>query len=443
MRYGYVYGALASVSDLASHCNELADPIQLKSLVRLCTTEWHGLLSEAEAHGSDVAAQLLAANTGESGGESALLRCYERLMCERLHARVEAGTSDPVAFAVFDPIPLPGVVLARRVALMGLIKEACSAFFFGDLLRGTLELMANAQGSFGLVLSHSLDAGGEVVFASRGQTMSIAFYPALGCVTFGSEAAATKVCMGMKNSAPKPPKPPKCTGPDPETEEALSFRFDLDDVAGEVVLLRWGEVPQPPAMAHGASSGILTGGPGTRHLLCCAGHDREAVEVCRLSGGDGNSGGGWWRKAGAEGAVERSAQRVLLCVNIVQHGEQVSMWQRRLQLDGNPLLSAPPNVLCADPVGRDLLDTPRILGQITSDFDARGVAAKSANLVSAWTFTNKLRQRLKRHRSGTHDGSVDILITGCEVSLWVGEQFAADLQLVYPRLRIEVRADGA
>lgn len=438
MRYGYVYGALASVGDLASHCDELADPIQLESIVRLCTTEWQGLLSEAEARGSEVAAQLLAANTGESGGESELLRCYERLMRERLHARVEAGTSDPVAFAAFEPIPLPGVVLARRVAMMGLITEACSAFFFGDLLRGTLELMANAQGSFGLVLSHSLDAGGEVVFASRGQTMSIAFYPALGCVTFGSEAAATKVCMGMQNPAPKPPKR---TGPDPEAEEAeaVSFRFDLDDVAGEVVLLRWGEVPQPPAMAQGASSGILAGGPGTRHLLCCAGHDRDAVEVCRLSGGGGTSGGGWWRKAGAEGTTER----VLLCVNIVQHGEQVSMWQRRLQLDGNPLLSAPPNVLCADPVGRDLLDTPRILGEITADFDARGVAAKSANLVSAWTFTNKLRQRLKRHRSGTHDGSVDILITGCEVSLWVGEQFAADLQLVYPRLRIEVRADCA
>jgi hypothetical protein len=35
--------------------------------------------------------------------------------------------------------------------------------------------------------------------------MGVAFYPALGCVTFGSEAAATKVCMGMHNPAPKPP----------------------------------------------------------------------------------------------------------------------------------------------------------------------------------------------------------------------------------------------
>ena len=56
--------------------------------------------------------------------------------------------------------------------------------------------MGNAKGSFGLVISHSLDSSNEVVVAARGQTMAIAFYPQMGCALFGSEATATKVGMG-------------------------------------------------------------------------------------------------------------------------------------------------------------------------------------------------------------------------------------------------------
>ena len=31
---------------------------------------------------------------------------------------------------------------------------------------------------------------------------------------------------------------------------------------------------------------------------------------------------------------------------------------------------------------------------------------------------------------------VDVLITGCEASLWIGEQFASDLQNLFPALRV-------
>ena len=33
-----------------------------------------------------------------------------------------------------------------------------------------------------------------------------------------------------------------------------------------------------------------------------------------------------------------------------------------------------------------------------------------------------------------HGGQVDVLVTGCEVSLWVAEQFVSDLQKCFPRL---------
>ena len=50
--------------------------------------------------------------------------------------------------------------------------------------------------------------------------------------------------------------------------------------------------------------------------------------------------------------------------------------------------------------------------------------------------TNLLKERMLARARGTHDGSVDLLITGCEVSLWVGEQFASDLLLAFPRLKV-------
>ena len=45
------------------------------------------------------------------------------------------------------------------------------------------------------------------------------------------------------------------------------------------------------------------------------------------------------------------------------------------------------------------------------------------NRLSAWTFTNLLRKRMRLHDEDNHNGSIDLLITGCEVSLWLGEQF--------------------
>jgi hypothetical protein len=47
---------------------------------------------------------------------------------------------------------------------------------------------------------------------------------------------------------------------------------------------------------------------------------------------------------------------------------------------------------------------------------------------------------MKAHVDGTikfHGGTVDILVTGCEVSLWVAEQFVSDLQKSFPKLFIK------
>ena len=120
------------------------------------------------------------------------------------------------------------------------------------------------------------------MLAARGQTMSIAFYPQLGCVLYGSEASATKAGLsidakdldrplkegegggsaarrkGKSGARVRPANEASDSSPSwRRTRKAFlsslgleeGFRFDLDDVSGEVVLLRWGErTPHRPPM---------------------------------------------------------------------------------------------------------------------------------------------------------------------------------------------------
>ena len=71
--------------------------------------------------------------------------------------------------------------------------------------------------------------------------------------------------------------------------------------------------------------------------------------------------------------------------------------------------------------------------RLKHDFEDIG---SSLNIKPAWTFSLRLRRRLMLREMGKVDKSVDVLITGCEVSLWAGEQFASDLHLAFPSLKI-------
>ena len=75
------------------------------------------------------------------------------------------------------------------------IRAAVDAFFDNDLLHSTRIFLEDAKGSFGIMVSSSIDAHRQVCFAARGQTMSIAFYPRKGLICYGSEQAAVKVSL--------------------------------------------------------------------------------------------------------------------------------------------------------------------------------------------------------------------------------------------------------
>ena len=51
------------------------------------------------------------------------------------------------------------------------------------------------------------------------------------------------------------------------------------------------------------------------------------------------------------------------------------------------------------------------------------------NALSAWSLGNTLKARLRRLETGGADGSVDVLVTGCEVSTGLGEQFARRVRI--------------
>jgi hypothetical protein len=72
-------------------------------------------------------------------------------------------------------------------AAAAFVAAAAAAFFDQDLLRAAQMLLSNAKGSFGLFVSCSLDAHRQIVLAARGQTMSVAFYPAQNLVLWASE----------------------------------------------------------------------------------------------------------------------------------------------------------------------------------------------------------------------------------------------------------------
>ena len=72
------------------------------------------------------------------------------------------------------------------------VENAVKAFFYLDLITAVREFMAHATGSFGLGVTSSLDSDKQMVMAARGQTISLAFYPAAGLVLYGSEQAAVR-----------------------------------------------------------------------------------------------------------------------------------------------------------------------------------------------------------------------------------------------------------
>ena len=281
-------------------------------------------------------------------------------------------------------------------------------FFDNDLLHATRLFLRDAKGSFGLMVASSADAHRQVCLAARGQTQSIGFYPRKGLVTYGSEQAAVKVGLNYEN-------PGGDLADDRSRGEAgNAVRLDLDDLGGEIV-------------SCGRAAPLLMLHSKLMPVSCLA--------QCLLD----------WGYALDEKPFVSPPNRNLTIEKIMNvsvvllHENQASkpLSKRLTLLENNEFikpLSDDRN--CADPILADIQDIPRVCRQIQDDW-REGIGL---NRMTAWNLANCISTRMQAIVDGKiqrHGSQVDILVTGCEVSLWISEQFVSDLQKCFPRLFVK------
>ena len=118
--------------------------------------------------------------------------------------------------------------------------------------------------------------------------------------------------------------------------------------------------------------------------------------------------------------------------------------QRWIPLQGNPYI-LPPKPNAKDPVKQDIKDIPGVLKNIALSWQNPA----SFNRQSADYLAERLLEKAKVWEQKqqatininlapvTYEQPIDLLITGIESSLWLGEQFGQDLITLFPALRIE------
>ena len=308
-------------------------------------------------------------------------------------------------------------------ALKELVAAAVEAFFDNDLMNTTKLVLGNSKGSFGLCITSSMDAHRQLCVAARGQTMSVAFYPESGLILYGSEQAAVKAALGKR--APEggsffghtrqrgglkylvdgsgstsslvrqmdTKRRVEFEGK-VEAEKKLAIRLDLDDLGGEIVLLDWGE-----------------GGKDNVEISAPLEHLRRH---------------------------EMMNGKVTVIVHEESHAQSdASLIKRCVKLEDNEfVLPLPPT--SKDPVAVDLSEIPKVIKAMNDDWHNKPKGTISLNRLTAWHLVNELKSRLRKRQDGAvQHNSVDIMVTGCEVSLWLGEQFASDLQSAFPKMNIK------
>jgi len=284
-------------------------------------------------------------------------------------------------------------------------RVVIDAFLDNDLFHTTKEFLAHAHGSFGLCMVSSLDANRQLCLAARGQPISVAFYPKEGVVLYGSEQTAVKAALQSNttedydntSATSATSSLEKAEGSDSSAFDENSLRLDLDDLGGEVCLLDF-------------SSPI-----STKTCSPVASPDRNLKVHEFLNG----------------------RVRAVLWQQNPTGNPNDSLFHRMTLLGGNefilPIRKDPQDVVLSD-----IERIPQVCEAIQRDWQNKGNTI-SFNRLTALHLSRSLVRRLDNLARGTitrQAGTVDILLTGCEVSLWLAEQMASDLQKVFPKLNV-------
>jgi hypothetical protein len=220
--------------------------------------------------------------------------------------------------------------------------------------------------------------------------MSVAFYPLKGIVCYGSEQAAVKAGLGFE----LPGNEKDVLGISQGDIDNDALRLDLDDLGGEIMILDWGHKSYvvPPVSRP------------NRHLTT---YD-----------------------------VMNGAMRVVLYQESKTTTQDSLLYHRMTRLSRNQLIK-PIREESKDLILTDIQDIPKMCESIQDNWHSEK-AATSLNRLTAFNLSRCLRKRLENHVYGkVQNRSIDVVLTGCEVSLWIAEQFASDLQKAFPLLRVK------
>ena len=235
--------------------------------------------------------------------------------------------------------------------------------------------------------------------------MSIGFYPEKGLICYGSEQAAVKAGLNAKFPGQEGITAERKAEDDVDDIDKDATRLDLDDLGGEIVLLDWGckaTNGAPPSIEKVVSK-------PSRHLTLHS--------------------------------VMRGAVQIVICQESKSTTLDRELYHRLTRLSRNPLIKPLP-ALSDDPVLTDIQDIPKICRAIQDDFRS-SKASSSMNRLTAFHLSLCLKARLERKIKGRYQSnSIDVLLTGCEVSLWLAEQFASDLQKSFPKLSVQAMSSN-
>eukprot|EP00808_Paulinella_micropora_P025691 g57099.t1 len=282
-----------------------------------------------------------------------------------------------------------------------------------DLYSSLTEFLGRASGSFGLQ-SHCTIEPGVVVIASKGQPMCMSYDPELhnGLVLFGSEGDAMAV-------------PVQASG------GWLSHRIDLNP-KGEVVRLGL-----PRALIVGgytnmqARAGLPSCKREEKRLtkkehtynesddLYLAMENSLADELFERNLIDSDN----LNKISLLSGLEIRSYSLLSC----QENDAASFFARAV-----PIYSSPETHPAGyDLVGADLSVVPGVLSTINEMWATETSLERKAAQEFGEHLVTCMQKRVEHDRD-----SIDLLIGGIEASLWVAEQWAADLRTVFPFLNI-------
>lgn len=272
----------------------------------------------------------------------------------------------------------PSAVKRRGRQIVG---QAVHAFFYNDLYRAAQLFMAGAEGTFGLVMTSSLQPGAVALAADR-QPMFIAADPHAGLLAYASEAAALTAALGENSEVASK-----------ETRAPAVYRFDLQD--GDVALLQ---------VREGTADNSLT-------LM-----NRQT----------GNA------PVPQEITLERLAASA--------RTDQQQGW---IALGNNPYLR--PTLWSSsvdhykDRVLAEMTSIPIVLDRVQCEWDyPASLNRRTAHAFNGFFLSSARRwmEQQRVHSDAWLNSTLDLLVLGVENSLYVGQRFCEDLQRLLPYVHV-------